>query len=70
MRVRVSDILELPASNVSAERILADYPYLEPCGTPPAPACSASSVHASPRQLLADGESIVEIAAQAGGEGR
>jgi uncharacterized protein (DUF433 family) len=30
MRMRVSDILELLAAGESQERILADYPYLEP----------------------------------------
>lgn len=29
MRIRVADILELLASNVAAEQILADYPDLE-----------------------------------------
>jgi uncharacterized protein (DUF433 family) len=30
MRIRVSDILEMLAENVSAEEILADFPDLEP----------------------------------------
>lgn len=30
MRVRVKDILDLLASDVSREEILTDYPYLEP----------------------------------------
>lgn len=30
MRIRVVDLLELLANNVSSERILADYPDLEP----------------------------------------
>ncbi|WP_310482959.1 DUF433 domain-containing protein [Chamaesiphon sp. VAR_48_metabat_403] len=30
MRIRVSDILEMMAENVSAEEILADFPDLEP----------------------------------------
>jgi uncharacterized protein (DUF433 family) len=30
MRIRVSDILDLLSSNLSAENILADYPDLEP----------------------------------------
>jgi uncharacterized protein (DUF433 family) len=30
LRVRVKDILDLLASGVSREEILADYPYLEP----------------------------------------
>ena len=30
MRIRVSDILEMLASNVPPEQILADYPDLEP----------------------------------------
>lgn len=30
MRIRVTDVLELLANNVSSEQILADYPDLEP----------------------------------------
>jgi uncharacterized protein (DUF433 family) len=30
MRIRVSDVLELLAGGMTAEEILADYPYLEP----------------------------------------
>lgn len=30
MRIRVTDVLELLANNVSPEQILADYPDLEP----------------------------------------
>lgn len=30
MRIRVTDVLELLANNVSREQILADYPDLEP----------------------------------------
>jgi len=29
MRIRVQDVLDLLAANVSKEEILADYPYLE-----------------------------------------
>ena len=30
LRVRVQDVLEMLASGMSAEQILADFPYLEP----------------------------------------
>ena len=30
LRIRVRDILEMLASNLSREEILAEYPYLEP----------------------------------------
>ena len=54
MRIRVQDVLELLASGVSQEEILADYPYLE------ADDITAALEYVAQQDARVHGDSLIE----------